>query len=95
MPADFEGCTATVDELDLCDALTLPAKPLMYQSGYLTIKGLSTTETWQPKQKRREKHMKCRMSGMLQLKVLSKTLGDGFRRFTAVVTGREMTRFVK
>ena len=59
MPADFEGCTATVDELDLCDALTLPAKPLMYQSGYLTIKGLSTTETWQPKQKRREKHMKC------------------------------------
>ena len=43
-PADFEGCTATVDELDLCDALTLPAKPLMYQSGYLTIKGLSKTE---------------------------------------------------
>ena len=43
-PADFEGCTATVDELDLCDALTLPAKSLMYQSGYLTIKGLSKTE---------------------------------------------------
>ena len=42
-PADFEGCTATVDELDLCDALTLPAKSLMYQSGYLTIKGLSKT----------------------------------------------------
>ena len=43
-PADFEGCTATKDELDLCDALTLPAKSLMYQSGYLTIKGLSKTE---------------------------------------------------
>ena len=43
-PADFEGCTATVDELDLCDALVLPAKSLMYQSGYLTIKSLSRTE---------------------------------------------------
>ena len=37
-PADFDGCEATVDELDVCDALTLPAKALMYQSGYLTIK---------------------------------------------------------
>ena len=37
-PDDFEGCTATVDELDVCDALTLPVKALMYQSGYLTIK---------------------------------------------------------
>ena len=43
-PDDFEGCTATKGELDLCDALTLPAKSLMYQSGYLTIKGLSKTE---------------------------------------------------
>ena len=43
-PEDFEGCTATEDELDLCDALKLPAKSLMYQSGYLTIKGLSRTE---------------------------------------------------
>ena len=43
-PADFEGCTATVEELDLCEALDLPAKSLMYQSGYLTIKGLSQTE---------------------------------------------------
>ena len=43
-PEDFEGCTATADELDLCDALSLPAKSLMYQSGYLTIKGLSKTE---------------------------------------------------
>ena len=37
-PDDFEGCTATVDELDVCDALSLPVKALMYQSGYLTIK---------------------------------------------------------
>ena len=43
-PADFEGCTATVEELDLCEATELPAKSLMYQSGYLTIKGLSKTE---------------------------------------------------
>ena len=43
-PGDFEGCTATKDELDVCDALDLPAKSLMYQSGYLTIKGLSQTE---------------------------------------------------
>ena len=37
-PSDFEDCTATADELDVCDALTLPVKALMYQSGYLTIK---------------------------------------------------------
>ena len=37
-PDDFEGCTATTDELDICDALSLPVKALMYQSGYLTIK---------------------------------------------------------
>ena len=37
-PDDFEGCTATVDELDVCDALSLPVKALMYQGGYLTIK---------------------------------------------------------
>ena len=43
-PADFEGCTATKSELDLCDAMELPAKSLMYQSGYLTIKGVSKTE---------------------------------------------------
>ena len=40
-PDDFEGCTATVDELDVCDALSLPVKALMYQSGYLTIKKVS------------------------------------------------------
>ena len=39
-PADFEGCESTADELDVCDALELPAKALMYQSGYLTIKNV-------------------------------------------------------
>ena len=43
-PADFEGCLATEDELDLCDAMELPAKSLMYQSGYLTIKDLSKSD---------------------------------------------------
>ena len=43
-PDDFEGCLATEDELDVCDALELPAKSLMYQSGYLTIRSLSRTE---------------------------------------------------
>ena len=43
-PADFEGCTATVEELDFCEATELPAKSLMYQSGYLPINGLSETE---------------------------------------------------
>ena len=37
-PSDFDGCESTVDELDVCDALSLPVKSLMYQSGYLTIK---------------------------------------------------------
>ena len=37
-PADFDGCESSSDELDVCDALTLPVKALMYQSGYLTIK---------------------------------------------------------
>ena len=37
-PSDFEGCEATAEELDVCDALSLPVKSLMYQAGYLTIK---------------------------------------------------------
>ena len=40
-PQDFEGCEATAEELDVCDALELPVKALMYQSGYLTIKGVT------------------------------------------------------
>ena len=39
-PDDFEGCEATAEELDVCDALDLPVKALMYQSGYLTIKSV-------------------------------------------------------
>ena len=37
-PSDFDGCEATAEELDVCDALSLPVKALMYQGGYLTIK---------------------------------------------------------
>jgi len=43
-PDDFEGCVVSEGELDVCDAATLPVLPLMYQSGYLTIKGLSKSE---------------------------------------------------
>ena len=41
-PDDFEGCESSVEELDVCDAMELPVKALMYQSGYLTIKGVKT-----------------------------------------------------
>ena len=41
-PDDFEGCESSVEELDVCDALELPVKSLMYQSGYLTIKDVKT-----------------------------------------------------
>ena len=41
-PDDFEGCESSVEELDVCDALELPVKALMYQSGYLTIKDVKT-----------------------------------------------------
>ena len=40
-PQDFDGCEATAEELDVCDALELPVKALMYQSGYLTIKDVT------------------------------------------------------
>ena len=41
-PDDLEGCEASTEELDVCDALELPVKALMYQSGYLTIKDVRT-----------------------------------------------------
>ena len=41
-PDDFEDCESSVEELDVCDALELPVKALMYQSGYLTIKDVKT-----------------------------------------------------
>ena len=35
---EFNDVKTTRDDLDVCDALKLPLIPLMYQSGYLTIK---------------------------------------------------------
>ena len=37
-PASVEGVVVPESELDVCDALTMPVVPLMYQGGYLTIK---------------------------------------------------------
>ncbi len=37
-PADLDNVTTMEEQLDVCDALTMPATPLLYQSGYLTIK---------------------------------------------------------
>ena len=38
LPADLDGETAYPEDLDVCDAETLPYQSLLYQSGYLTIK---------------------------------------------------------
>ncbi len=37
-PSDLECVEVSKIDLDVCDPLTLPATPLLYQSGYLTIK---------------------------------------------------------
>jgi len=37
-PENIDGATATLDDLDVCDAEDLPWVSLLYQSGYLTIK---------------------------------------------------------
>ncbi len=37
-PSDLEKIKIAQDQLDVCDAVTLPAVPLLYQGGYLTIK---------------------------------------------------------
>ncbi len=37
-PADLNGVKIMEAQLDVCDAITLPAVPLLYQGGYLTIK---------------------------------------------------------
>ena len=37
-PENIDGVTATLDDLDVCDAEDLPWVSLLYQSGYLTIK---------------------------------------------------------
>ncbi len=37
-PADLDRVKVMQTQLDVCDALTMPAVPLLYQGGYLTIK---------------------------------------------------------
>ncbi len=37
-PADLDCVKVVKTQLDVCDALTMPATPLLYQGGYLTIK---------------------------------------------------------
>ncbi len=37
-PSDLDGVSATREQLDVCDAESMPVLPLLYQSGYLTIK---------------------------------------------------------
>ncbi len=37
-PADLDRVKVKAEQLDVCDALTMPAVPLLYQGGYLTIK---------------------------------------------------------
>lgn len=39
-PDNIDGVTATLEDLDVCDAEDLPWVSLLYQSGYLTIKGV-------------------------------------------------------
>ncbi len=40
-PADLDNIKVMSDQLDVCDALTMPVVPLLYQGGYLTIKNAS------------------------------------------------------
>ncbi len=37
-PSDLDRVTVLKTQLDVCDALTMPVVPLLYQGGYLTIK---------------------------------------------------------
>ncbi len=37
-PSDLDDVVVAKDQLDVCDALTMPVVPLLYQGGYLTIK---------------------------------------------------------
>ncbi len=41
IPTDLNGITASTDDLDVCDAARLPMKALLFQGGYLTIKGVT------------------------------------------------------
>ncbi len=40
-PSDLDCVEVAEDDLDVCDAMTMPVMPLLYQSGYLTIKDAS------------------------------------------------------
>ncbi len=40
-PSDLDCVEVTEEDLDVCDAMTMPVMPLLYQSGYLTIKDAS------------------------------------------------------
>ena len=44
MPEDLAEVRTTPGNLDVCDATDLPWIPLLYQSGYLTIKGVEWTD---------------------------------------------------
>ena len=44
MPSDLKGVETTPGDLDVCDANDLPWIPLLYQSGYLTIKGVKWSD---------------------------------------------------
>ncbi len=41
IPSDLDTLTAFENELDVCDAITMPVKSLLYQGGYLTIKDVT------------------------------------------------------
>lgn len=43
IPPDLNGITASTDDLEVCDAVRLPMKALLFQGGYLTIKGVTAT----------------------------------------------------
>jgi len=40
-PDQLDGVTATLEDLDVCDATNRPWVPLLYQAGYLTIKDVT------------------------------------------------------
>lgn len=44
IPPDLEGTLIEKEDLDVCDAVTMPIYALLYQAGYLTIKGVDETK---------------------------------------------------
>ncbi len=43
LPCDLDQVLAFKDDLDVCDAVTMPIESLLYQGGYLTIKDVQRT----------------------------------------------------